>query len=330
MKKMKRIIKDMLMLAFWYPVRIMVQRLPFLIVYKLGDIFGDFFYIISPKRRMKTLNELSRIFQNLNRKAIKKIVRASYRNLIKNELDVFLYPYFSQEYKNNIERWTTIEGLENLQKAASLGKGILLIHTHFGNPQMLIPALGGRGYRINQIGRSPLDFARFVESQLSSEDKNINDPFIRPPSKVYLKIFELVKQYEEKLPANFIYIHQSSLPAFRALQRNEILAIAIDGRGGARRVIVTLFGRKVSFAAGPLFIALKTDAVVLPVFVLRLKDNSHKVIIHEPMLLERGYDFEQNLQINAQKIANLLSEYILKYPCHYARLFGDKRPYFID
>ncbi len=181
---------------------------------------------------------------------------------------------------------------------------------------MLMSGLGHRGFNINQIGRSPLE--------------DLEDVVGGKPSGLFIRAMEIRDKLERSLPARIIYLSESPRRAFEAIKKGGILAIAIDGGGGKNRIEVDFLGRRASFSAGPFSLALKTGAVVLPLFVVREKPWFNRIVIEKPFPVVYTGNDETDVINNTQNFANLLSEYVALYPCHYVWLFGYKRRYFLD
>lgn len=315
------LLKDSARWFFWFPVRWLLVLLPLPVAYTIGDWLGYGFYLIARKRRHKTESELrSLIFaKDLDQKTVRNIVQQAIVNLVLNHIDILLYKKLA---KIPVDTYTEIVGLDNLQKALSQNKGAILVHPHFGNPQMLIVALGGRNYPINQIGRS------LHEVQISEGAESLDLPHLTPMLK---RILTLMHQLELALPAKFIYIHQTLLPAFRCLKKKEILAIAIDGLGGENRILTNIQGRQVSLSSGPVAITLRSGATLLPTFVLRTKSKyRHKIIIESSIELQRTGDTFVDIEFNTRRIGDRIAEYLVKYPSQIARLFGNELSYFIE
>lgn len=313
--------KDWVRWLFWFPSRRVLEWMPLALAYWIGTGLGFVFYFFARERRNRTKQEIRSLTfaKKLNEQTIRKITRRAIVNLILNKVDLLLYEKLA---KIPIEIYAQAEGLKYLNEARSQNKGVILVHTHFGNPQILMAALGWRNYPVNQIGREPKKIRK---------DEDVQDPNLPLITPVLERVLNLIHKLERILPAKFIYIHETLLPAFRCLKKNEIVAIAIDGLGGGERMNVTVHGRQVSFSTAPVAMALRTGAVLLPAFVLRIKPNyQHKLIIEPPLNLQSTGDEVNDLKIYTQKIADRLAEYLIRYPCQYARLFGYKRPYFIE
>ena len=56
------------------------------------------------------------------------------------------------------------------------------------------------------------------------------------------------------------------------------------GSGGG--VYVEFFGQKAATATGPAVFAMRTGAVILPMFIVSQNDGTHKIIIEPPVSLE--------------------------------------------
>jgi len=51
---------------------------------------------------------------------------------------------------------------------------------------------------------------------------------------------------------------------------------------------VDFFGRKAATATGPVILAMRTGAAILPCFIIRQPDDTHKIIFEPPFELEEG------------------------------------------
>jgi phosphatidylinositol dimannoside acyltransferase len=319
------LLKDIARWLFWFPLRWVLVIFPLAVAYTIGTWLGYGFYLVARTRRMRTESELRSLdfAKDLDNKTIRRIVRQAIINLVLNHIDILLYQKLA---KIPVETYTEIIGLDNLQQALSQNQGVILVHPHFGNPQLLMLALGGRKYPINQIGRS-LESIQIPESEI----RNPQAVDLPPLTPMLKRIMRVMHQLELALPAKFIYIHQTMLPAFRCLKKNEILAIAVDGLGGENRIPINIQGRQVSLSSGPLAIALRSGAALLPTFILRADSKyRHKIIIEPPLVIQRTNDTASDLAANTQRIGMRIEEYLVKYPGQIARLFGNELSYFID
>jgi KDO2-lipid IV(A) lauroyltransferase len=87
------------------------------------------------------------------------------------------------------------------------------------------------------------------------------------------------------------------------------------GTGG---VFVDFFGRKAATATGPVVLAQRTKAALLPCFIIRQKDDTHRIIFEKPLDLVEGKDAEETITINIQRLTNIIETYIRKYPAEWS------------
>ncbi len=267
----------------------------------MGNIGGNLYSRFSRVLYKAMHDELSLIFNGRYSNEQKKfIIKRTFNIIVKNQLEVLLFRSLTKEKANSM---ITVEGLEKIDYARSMEKGIILLIAHFGANKLVMPALGYRDFEINQVGGKPTEWIRIMGDELSSLSK---------------RVFELELENEQCLPANFIYVFESMKPVFRCLKNNEVVCMAIDGGGGTKKEKIRFLGRDAMISAGPFRIAQKTGATILPAFVVRQQDDSHRLVIEDPIWAEENLTEEEVNITNLQRFVNTLEEYVERYPCHYA------------
>jgi len=303
-------LKKVAVILFMLTGKLMVRLLTFNQINELGRILGMAYYLVSPVRKKRMLSELKNIFPEFSEKDVKKIILMFFQNYVLNKLEVFSYPLLN---KDNIQDITEVEGLRHLDDTLKLGRGAVLIHAHLGNAQMLMPALGYRGYKVNQVGFSPQNI---VEGVCAITGRR-QIPF------TFNYWMYVQEKCEQSLPANFIYLRKDSLrEAYNSLKKNEIIAISVDGVPGGK-YIWDFLGKKTNhFMDGPVRIALKSGASLLPIFVVRHKNGRQRITIEKPIKIELLQDMEETIRHNVQKFLHILEGYVRQYPWLYAKFFG--------
>jgi KDO2-lipid IV(A) lauroyltransferase len=102
--------------------------------------------------------------------------------------------------------------------------------------------------------------------------------------------------------------------SIKALRNNEFLFIPIDQNFGTAGVFVDFFGKQAATATGPVIFAQRTGAPILPMFIVREKDDTHRIIIEPPMYIEEKENNAATIQHNISRITKIIEEYIRKYP----------------
>ena len=280
----------------WYPVRIFINWLPKKFAYWMGCIGGIFLYLISKDKQKIMSNELHTILPNKTDHELNKIVKECFINFVLSEMEVLLYPSMNQGY---IEKMVKFKGKEYLDGALKQGKGVLLFQAHFGAFQMVMPAIGYSGYTMNQISASASIWKESTQLQLQK------------------KSYDIKASYEYKLPVKHIPVENNLKTVFNSLKRNEIVGITADGGGGYKTEEISFVGRKANFQVGGIKIARRTGAVMLPVFILTLKDFKHELLIHPPLKMDTSKPEETIIFDTLRSYVKLLEGYVYQYPSHY-------------
>ncbi len=101
----------------------------------------------------------------------------------------------------------------------------------------------------------------------------------------------------------------------KLLKRGETVGFLLDQNVAIDQgVFVNFFGRPACTHKTLALLALKTGAVVLPVFTFREEGNGHRITVELPVSLEETGDTERDLVVNTQKFTSLIESYIRKHP----------------
>ena len=103
----------------------------------------------------------------------------------------------------------------------------------------------------------------------------------------------------------------------RSLRNNELVFIPVDQNFGTGGVFVDFFGQKAATATGPVVIARRTGATLLPCFIIRQPDDTHKLIFEPPFNLISGKDADDTIAANIQGLTNIIESYIRRYPAEW-------------
>jgi KDO2-lipid IV(A) lauroyltransferase len=294
--------RDMRRWWFWYPWRRLVQTLPHPARVQAARGLGSIFYLSSPRWRALTQAELRASFQTrLPSQPLARLSLWAAQQYYQGQMEVLTYPCLTLQ---DMGRYFPLVGQEHLDAALGSGRGVMILLCHLGANQMIMPALGYRGYRINQISRA---------AQADNDEYQG-----RHLSCLFRRIIKLQRAYEESLPARHLDVASGLRQTFRKLKANEIVAVAGDGRYGTEWAPHTFLGRPATFSPGPWLIAHRTAALLLPTLVLRPQRGSrYQVIIEAPLILPYEADAETFLQAGLDAYVHLLEAYFYRYPWQY-------------
>lgn len=285
------VFRDILRLFVWFPLRWLILLLPVSWGIALLRTMGDVHYSFSRGKRGLLRDNLSRL-KGYSAAGDEKPIREYFRNHYIDHLLIFILPMFGAK---EIEKFIEIEGLESLDKALEKGKGVLLIHGHFGPVHLPLAVLARLGYRMKQIG-FPSD------EGLSWVGRNV--------------AFRLRLKYENKIPAEIIKADSFLRPAFKWLDENGVIMITGDGTGTETRIgkhkVFNFFGQPVMFPLGPAILGQKTGAEILTVVILPGEKKLFKIIIGKSITTD--YSGDDGIQDRTQQFIKRLEGYINRYP----------------
>jgi len=289
---LKKIRKSFSRLLGWLGLNIsslIVKVIPPRFLYKFAGLVSSLAYTFAGKQKQIAFDSLKIAFgKEKESKELDNIVRECFDYIAKSAVELM----FLMDNPQLLKERVYIAGKENLDKALSLGKGVILVSAHFGNFPLLLGTLAVQGYKVAGIMR-PMRDSR-VE-------------------KIFLK-------KREKFGVKTIYSqprHTCVNDTIQALRNNEVVFIPIDQNFGTAGVFVNFFGKKAATATGPVIFAQRTKAALIPCFILRQKDDRHKIIFEPAIDLEERLSSEETILVNIQRLTDIIEAYIRKYPAEW-------------
>ena len=267
-----------------------VGVLPGKLVYGFAQNAAGLGYRIASKQRKAALESLGIAFgQEKSRQELERIAKDSFVYMAKGGLELMYLMNKPELLKKRVHMF----GRDDLDSALAQGKGVILVSAHFGNFPLLMAKLSLEGYRIAGIMRS-------------MRDARAEKMFLEKRSKLGIKTI-----YSQPRLA-------CVEDTIKSLRSNEIVFIPLDQNFGSAGVFVDFFGKKAATATGPVVLAQRTGAPLLPSFILRQKDDTHKIIFEPPFNLKESSSREETVAINIQKLTTIIESYIRKYPAEWS------------
>ena len=230
----------------------------------------------------------------------KALARAAWNNFT---LTFYETIYALNLSKEKICSTIFIRGEENLKQAMAKGKGVIGLSAHLGNFSMIGVRLAAGGYPFSAVVKQPRD-QRFA--QLLDEIR-------------LMKGVHTISAKPRRVAARGI---------LTALRKNRIvLLIADEFKSGG--VEVEFMGLTVYAPRGPVTLALRTGAPVLPIFVTR--DREHRLTLHigsEIDLIKTG-NLQNDVVSNAAEFVRRIESMVRSYPDQWSWLgfrSNGKRP----
>jgi lauroyl/myristoyl acyltransferase len=188
-----------------------------------------------------------------------------------------------------IQAGTTYEGFEHIAAGEAAGRGTILA----------LPHLGGWEWAGSELAISGHPISVVVEA-------------LEPPD-----VFEWFVGFRERLGMKVIPMGPGAAAACaRALAANHLLCLLCDRVvGGASGVEVEFFGERTVLPAGPVTLAMRTGAALVPCAVYFGRgSNQHQALVRPSLSLERRGRLRDDVQAGTQALAHELELLIRRAP----------------
>jgi KDO2-lipid IV(A) lauroyltransferase len=216
---------------------------------------GGFAYLVLGRSRRVALVNLRLIYgHSLPDKEICRLARAAFVNLGKFAYDMVRLGKAAPQV---LMRLVTVSGVDHLDRALAQGKGVVALSGHVGNWELLGAYLSLRGYPINVLATR-------------LRDNKLDDLVVSIRRQSGLAVLERSRGVKE---------------ALKCLKRGEVLGVLIDQDTSVDSVIVNFLGRPAKTAVGPVKLALRTGAAVVPMAMLATDDGRYRIEVKEPVVL---------------------------------------------
>jgi Kdo2-lipid IVA lauroyltransferase/acyltransferase len=177
------------------------------------------------------------------------------------------------------------EGDEHCWHALETGRGILCFTGHFGY------------WEVQAIASA----ARFVP--ISVLARRLDNPYLH----------RMVEDIRTMTGNQVIYRHGAIRRILRELAANRAVAMLIDQHLQRDAILVDFFRRPAATTSALAVLALRTGAVVLPVFALPLPGGRYKLVYEHPVEPPRE-DSPDAIQEFTQRCTDVLEMYVRKHP----------------
>lgn len=252
--------------------------------YPFFSFIGELIYRFHSGARQIVQENMRHVLGPKTDKAtIEETARQLFRNSLKNYYELFHQRTLSRE---EMRAFITVKGLEHIEEALAQGKGLVLATAHFGSPDGLIYLASLLSYRVT----APAEH-------------------LRPE-----RLFQYLLSLRERGGITLLPADGPLLGLFRALKRNEIVAVAADRDTTESGITVDFFGAPARLPDGHVQLAMRTGAKLALAFGRREPDNTYTIEIHPPLELEDTGDFKRDVRANMEKVVSGLERVIRQCP----------------
>jgi Kdo2-lipid IVA lauroyltransferase/acyltransferase len=264
----------------------MMSALPSKAALFVGRRLGELSYFFIAKNRRKVYANLKIAFGKTKTPSeIREIARNFYHSFGQDVVELSRLPLIA---KQGYEKYVDVEGRESVDQAMKGGKGLILLSVHSGNWELSNLVGSMIGYPYNMVANY-LAHVNRVADYLDSLRQSAGCKIINPGI--------------------------GGREIIRRLKKNEIVTLVAD-QGGEDGVLTEFFGRDASMSTGAVRIALKYGVPICMVNIYRLPGGRHKLLAKSFELVKTA-DFEMDVKVNIQHLANQFETWIKEHPHEY-------------
>jgi Kdo2-lipid IVA lauroyltransferase/acyltransferase len=267
-------------------VQSLVERLPRSWAYALAVLAARVAWWFSPLARPRLEYNLKIACPELadDEKALHRLSKLNFRNHAKAYADLMQLPRARVEA---IRPRLTVEGLEHLQQARELGKGVLVVSCHMGSYEVVAA--------IWSATLAPVSF--FAEE-------------LEPRA-----LFEWYRDTRARLGISVLTLdHGGMRKVLEALRDQEMVITAIDRDITGTGYLMPFFGKLAPIALGPAAIALRLGTPLLPVCVYRTPDDTY-VAEGTPLVYAKSTGNPRADQVRAtEELLRRIEDFIRRHP----------------
>ncbi|CAO6131961.1 HtrB Lauroyl/myristoyl acyltransferase [Candidatus Pelagibacterales bacterium] len=253
----------------------------------LGEIIGKYFGPLFRKKIIAKKNILI-AFPNFNEKSINEMIDRMWKNIGRifgEYIHINKFSIIDNSKKKIV--FTNRNDAEILKKN---NKPIVFFSGHFANFELMAKCLQELGFDIGAIYRP------------------LNNIFLNPIMEFIRKKYICPIQIEKG--------SNGTKKLIKHISNNNPLAIMVDQRLSSS-IRVPFFDQPATTTITPAQLAIKYDALLVPVFLKRLEKTNFEFFIEEPLITNQTNDYDKDI-FNITQIMNIkIEEFIKRDPAHW-------------
>ncbi|HUR70701.1 MAG TPA: hypothetical protein VMZ02_01860 [Candidatus Limnocylindrales bacterium] len=256
-------------------------------VFRLADGLAKIgYYLFRGFRTRSIANIQLALGDRLSAREIDTVARQSLRNFLLACVEIGVAVESSDA---KIKADIPVVGRKHLDAALAKGKGVLLLSAHLGNFFLVGCRIAVDGLPAFVLVNQPRD-GRFAD---------------------------LMDDYRREARQNTIHARprQRALREItQVLRQNQIAVVIADEYRRGSGIEVSLFGKTVIARRGPVSLALRTGAAVVPACMVRQADDSLRLVIEPELELKRDERDAESIRENTARITRWLERTVRRYP----------------
>jgi len=244
------------------------------------------YHLLSKKRKVVYANLKTVFASKLSSSQLRVMTKEVFINFVQSAVEYLCLPKIK---RLGFDKFVDLQDKENVDHAAALGHGVILLAIHSGSWE-LASVVGG-------VTKRPYHVVANDQSKLPQLDKMLNE-------------------YRTIAGAHVITAGVATKEIIKAMRANEVVSLVLD-QGGKTGLVVPFFGKTAAMSTGAMRLALKYGCAVCPVWIERRGNGMHMLRISPAFVLTVTGDLEKDMNVNVSKAANHFERLLREHPAEY-------------
>lgn len=234
-----------------------IGRTPLPMGYLLADLLTPLHYYGFPRRRRALLANLAVALPDAESRSHRQTARSITRNYNRMLFEFFRLPRMTAA---DLSDCIDIVGMEHIDAACRSGRGVIVTSCHIGNWELGAVALARRGHPVTAV--AGVQFGRWLGAD--------------------------VRAAKEQLAVSTVSPEDGFRKLWRALARNEVVALMVDGDIFSSSSKQDFLGRPTPWPAGPGMLSERTGAPIVPGICERIGAGKFRIRFEAPLTASTG------------------------------------------
>ncbi|HPS36130.1 MAG TPA: ELM1/GtrOC1 family putative glycosyltransferase [Candidatus Omnitrophota bacterium] len=277
-------LKDRIACGIVWALIFFFERIPLSWGLRIGDLAGRLVFYFSPRRRVAYINLKAALGEQLSAKERWKAARDHFGHGGQSMVEVMRFRKMTPEH---IAKNIVFHGRERLDGVIKSGHGGVFITAHFGNWELLQVVSGLIGTPIHVLARD----------------------------QKFPRLNELLNKLRESHGSVAISRGAGVRSLIRALRDKKMIGVLGDQSAGKTEgVLLPFFERRTTVPTGAFELAQRTEALILPCFMVRSGGMKHEIHIGEVLSDDPSLEPAARTGFQVRQYLKVLEDFIRRFP----------------
>ncbi len=265
----------------------LLGRLPTCVLYLLAAVAATLTYTFARGLRRNVWDNMRHVMgPNAPKKELRRATRRVFGNWAKSYADLIRLPHL--DLQKFFDQRLVYHGFEeNMLPAITNGKGVIITSGHFGNVELGIQGLLGKGVKVTVL----------------------TEP-LQPPA-----LSRLIDGLRGSKGHAFLPVSIGSIKTvLRSVKAGGVVGITLDRDIEGRSIRVPFCGTPASMPVGAVELATRTGATIVPIFAHRRNGDACEAFLEPPLELVNSGDPQADLKTNVRRLLERFEAHLRRDP----------------